>query len=266
MDARSLTHMANCMIEIIETGVHVWSTYWGALLNDGDDDIPSVIYGFENLSAEHQHLCQARIPDIGTCFGFVSQGTVHIQDKQITWSLGAGQWFSLPHGFTLTLESDSRIVISQCLGYHGVYAMGGPIEAQGRLRYIDGCSDSLLCAPPLLGDPCLNYLHFPTGIEQTAHTHPSTRAGMIAKGEGVCIVEGGHAMELNAGDLFYIARNTIHHFATRDSTMDVIAYHPDSDWGPAHDEHPMINRTWVQGLKIDNQTPQHQKAAIIQGR
>jgi hypothetical protein len=258
--------MTSNIVDKIETGVHVWSTYWGALLNDGDNDNPSIIYGFENLSAEHQQLSQASIPDIGTCFGFVSQGQVSVQDKHIEWSLGAGQWFSLPHGLFLTLQPNSRTVISQCLGYRGVYAMGGPIEAQGRLRYIDGCSDSLLCSPPLLGDPCLNHLHFPVGIEQTAHTHPSTRAGVIAKGNGLCLTENGHVIDLNTGDVFYIARNTVHHFATKDSSMDVIAYHPDSDWGPVHDEHPMINRTWVNGQKIDNQTVQHQQAVIIQGR
>jgi quercetin dioxygenase-like cupin family protein len=254
------------MTEKIETGVHVWHSYWGALLDDGDSKNNSVIYGFENISSEHQHLSQAMIPDTGTCFGFIAEGRANVEDKQINWWLNAGQWFSLPHGLLLNLLSNSRVVISQSVGYQGVYAMGGPIEVQGRLRYIDGCSDTLLCAPPLLGDPCLNHLHFPTGIEQTAHTHPSTRAGIIAKGQGVCVISDGTAINLTVGDLFYIARNTVHHFVTTDSSMDVIAYHPDSDWGPTHDEHPMINRTWVDGQKIDNQAPQHQNAEIIRGR
>ncbi len=253
-------------MEKIEIGVHVWRSYWGALLDDGDSKNNSVIYGFENLSPQHQHLSQVRIPDEGTCFGFVSAGLADLQNPHINWQLNSGQWFCVPHGLLLTLQPNSRVVISQCLGYHGVYAMGGPIEAQGRLRYIDGCSDTLLCAPPLLGDPCLNHLHFPTGIAQTAHTHPSTRAGIIAKGQGECVVSSGEAINLRAGDLFYIARNTVHHFVTADSGMDVIAYHPDSDWGPTHDEHPMINRTWVDGHKIDNQAFQHQNAVIIHGR
>jgi hypothetical protein len=254
------------MLQTIETGVRVWNTYWGALLNDGDCSTPSLVYGFENLSAEHQCLREASIPDIGTCFGFVAQGQVGIQDFQINWLVNEGQWFSLPHGLSLTMQPKSRIVITQCLGYRGVYAMGGPIEPLGRLRYVDGCSDTLLCAPSLLGDPCLNHLHFPIGIEQTAHTHPSTRAGIIAKGKGLCLTEYGGAIELEFGQVFYIARDTIHRFVTKDDTMDVIAYHPDSDWGPDHNEHPMINRTWVDGQKIDNQTPQHLQAAIIKGR
>ena len=30
--------------------------------------------------------------------------------------------------------------------------------------------------------------------------------------------------------------------------MDVVAYHPDSDTGPTHDDHPMLNRTIVEGV------------------
>lgn len=254
------------MIERIETGVHVWRSYWGALLDDGDSKSRTIVHGFENISPEHQANKQATIADEGTCFGFVVQGKVGVQDRQINWWINQGQWFSLPNGLVLNLTTDTRIVIAQCLGYQGVYAMGGAIEAQGRLRYIDGCSDTLLCAPPLLGDPCLNHLHFPPNIEQTAHTHPSTRAGIIAKGQGVCVVEDEKEISLNMGDLFYIARNTEHHFVTKHSIMDVIAYHPDSDWGPTHNEHPMINRTWVDGHKINNQAPQHQHATIIRGR
>ncbi len=249
----------------IETGVHAWASYWGALLDDGDSKNNSIIYGFENESPDHINNRQATIADKGTCFGFVASGSVGLQDRRINWWLDAGQWFSMPHGLLLNLTANSRVVVSQSLGYQGIYAMGGPIEAQGRLRYIDGCSDTLLCAPPLLGDPCLNHLHFPAGIKQTVHTHPSTRAGIIAKGQGVCLAER-QEIALSAGCLFYIAKNTEHCFVTETSTMDVIAYHPDSDWGPTHQDHPMVNRTWVEGQKIDNLAPQHQAAAIIRGR
>jgi len=66
--------------------------------------------------------------------------------------------------------------------------------------------------------------------------------------------------------LFYIARETEHSFSTEDREMDVIAYHPDSDWEPTHDDHPMVNRTWVAGHKIDNSKQKHQAAPIIRGR
>jgi hypothetical protein len=30
--------------------------------------------------------------------------------------------------------------------------------------------------------------------------------------------------------------------------MDIVAFHPDSDFGPMHDDHPMINRTIIDGI------------------
>jgi len=248
-------------MEHSQTTVQVWENYWGELLRDDQ----TILYGFENESPAHRQHKQVAIADNGACFGFVASGSVCLQDEQINWSLNAGQWFSVPTGFLLNLTELSRVVVSQCLGYQGIYAMGGPIEAQGRLRYIDGCSDTLLCAPPLLGDPCLNHLHFPASIQQTPHTHPSLRAGIIAKGQGVCVANQ-QTIPLSTGGLFYIAKNTEHCFITDTSTMDVIAYHPDSDWGPTHQSHPMVNRTLVEGHKIDNLAPQHQAAAIIRGR
>ena len=47
------------------------------------------------------------------------------------------------------------------------FQVGGPIEAMGRLRYIDGCTDSLLIPPWRRGEACLNHLHIPPGVEQT---------------------------------------------------------------------------------------------------
>ena len=59
--------------------------------------------------------------------------------------------------------------------YRAFFTIGGEIEDKGRLRYIDGCTDSLLIPPVKKGDPCLNHLHFPKNITQTPHTHPSHR-------------------------------------------------------------------------------------------
>ena len=249
----------------IETSAQVWSSYWGELLYDDSSKNNSIIYGFENESPEYADNKQVTIPSDGACFGFVANGRVSLQDRRVNWWINAGQWFSVPSGFVLNLTANSRVLVAQNIGYQGMYAMGGPIEEQGRLRYIDGCSDTLLCAPPLLGDPCLNYLHFPADIRQTAHTHPSFRTGIIAKGQGICVANQ-QEFTLSVGTLFYIAKDTEHHFITETNTMDVIAYHPDSDWGPTHNEHPMVNRTWVDGHKIDNHAPQHQAATIIRGR
>jgi hypothetical protein len=37
---------------------------------------------------------------------------------------------------------------------------------------------------------------------------------------------------------------------TEDSHLDVIAYHPDTDFGPTDDNHPMINRTWFDNNQV----------------
>ena len=131
--------------------------------------------------------------------------------------------------------------------FEGSFLLGGPIETQGRLRYIDGCTDSLLIAPPRRGDPCLNSLHFPPGTRQTVHSHPSLRVGVVVSGGGTCLDAEGGAHALEPGTSFAIPAHTRHGFVTRERPMVVVAYHPDSDFGPTDADHPMLNRTRVAG-------------------
>lgn len=135
------------------------------------------------------------------------------------------------------------------LGYKVMNTAVGPLESMGRLRYIDGCSDTLLIGPHRKGEPCLNHLHFPAGIHQTLHTHPSERIGMITAGQGKAF--NGDLQKdvpLLAGNVFYMLPGTVHAFSTRETRgMDVVAWHPDSDMGPTDTDHPMLNRTIVNG-------------------
>ena len=129
--------------------------------------------------------------------------------------------------------------------YRGLPQFGGPLEGSGRLRYIDGCTDTLLVCPPRLGEPCLNHLHLPASTDQSDHTHPSVRIGVIARGSGVCRSEG-ERYRLSEGLGWIIETGTRHSFQTGPSeTLDVMAWHPDSDFGPTDGDHPMINRTFV---------------------
>jgi hypothetical protein len=226
-------------------------------------EMVSRIYGWENETDATKAV--AEVPDVGATFGYVAGGAVTVWDganRDDGVLLRAGRWFALPSGCRLHLHSSSRVVASQRLGFRGVRAFGGPIEPAGRLRYIDGCSDTVLSMPPVLGDPCLNHLHFPTGIEQTEHTHPSTRAGVVARGLGWCETPEGVSV-LRPGLAFYIPTDGRHRFVTSWSEMDVIAYHPDSDWGPTDDEHPMVNRTWVGGRKVDLANAGHTAAKVV---
>jgi len=117
----------------------------------------------------------------------------------------------------------------------------------GGAYFIDGCTDTLLVAPVRKGDPCLNHLHFPKSITQTQHTHPSVRTGIVYRGEGECVVKEGK-VPLVTGYAFIVKTNTAHSFNTLSESMDVIAFHPDSDTGMTDDDHPMINRTIVDGV------------------
>jgi hypothetical protein len=256
-------------IEIDTSYVKAWWSYHGLLADVEDIDATNQnpmrtrIYGFETVT--NPAATAGEVPTGGAVFGYVIVGAVDIDDPQSGGEpvrLRTGQWFARPDGASLRLAPETRVVATQRVGFRGLGACGGPIETAGRLRYIDRCSDTVLMPPPVMGDPCLNHLHFPLGIEQTEHTHPSTRAGAIARGFGWCETPAGLS-ELWPGAVFYIPADGRHRFVTGTESMDVIAYHPDSDWGPTDEEHPMINRTWVDGRKLDNTTAVHHAADVI---
>jgi hypothetical protein len=148
-------------------------------------------------------------------------------------------YFAVPG--ELSIDGGQGIIVTR-LSYRGLFQLGGPVEHTGRLRYIDGCSDSLLIPPVLRGDPCLNLLHLPPWTRQTPHTHPSVRIGLVIHGAGWCVTPGKRTM-LEPGRAIVIAAAGVHCFHTDDQELAVVAYHPDSDFGPTHEDHPMINRT-----------------------
>jgi quercetin dioxygenase-like cupin family protein len=186
-----------------------------------------------------------------THFGYVHAGAARLVHGGHSWTVYGGQYFSVPGRFTLCARA-ARGVLMRCAGWHGLFMIGGPVERKGRLRYIDGCSDTTLIQPVRRGDPCLNLLYFPPGVYQTAHTHPSDRLGLVLSGRGTCIARNDGVdvqIPLEAGMIFCIHAGGQHHFATdRGKEMRVLAYHPDSDCGPTDDDHPMINRTIVDGV------------------
>jgi len=179
-----------------------------------------------------------------THFAYVHEGTCSLSSASGQFTLGPGMVFCVP-GKGMVSGHGKGIVVSRH-GYRGFFQIGGPIEERGRLKYIDGCTDSLLIPPVMLGDPCFNLLHFPPGINQTQHTHPSMRVGIVASGVGLCITPT-ETIPLVPGQAFVIHAWGLHSFATADTAMRVIAYHPDSDFGPTDEDHPMINRTIVGG-------------------
>jgi len=208
----------------------------GLLADMCQDEFPSSLYGWRTSALE--------LPAGSTHFGYVQDGAAIIACASGRFGLTAGMYFCVPGNGTVSGDG-SGIVVSRH-GYHGFFQIGGPVEETGRLNYIDGCTDSLLVAPIMLGDPCLNLLCFPPEIKQTPHTHPSMRVGVVASGRGDCIT-ADEVIPLYPGQIFVIHAHQLHSFATQASPMRVIAYHPDSDFGATHEDHPMINRTLVNG-------------------
>jgi quercetin dioxygenase-like cupin family protein len=198
---------------------------------------PSDLWGWSSGSWQPAHQ--------GTHYGVVFSGVVVLRCDSGEFRLGAGMTFCVPG--RLRFEGEAAVLgITQRL-HRGLFQLTGPVEEVGRLHYIDGCTDSLLIPPQVRGDPCLNHLHFPPGINQTAHTHPSFRAGLVLRGSGTCRL-AERTVDLLPGCAFYIPADEEHAFVTRAEGMDVIAFHPDTDFGPEHDDHPMINRTIVSGV------------------
>ncbi len=218
-----------------------YSLAHGPLADFSNDEFPTQLCAWSDGWLELQGS--------GTHYGYVYQGQLTIQVSSGLFVLKSGMYFSLPGAGTL-LGDGQGIVITR-LGYKGVFNIGGPIEPEGRLLYIDGCRDSLLIPPVVRGDPCLNALYFPPGINQTQHTHPSMRIGMVVSGQGECITPD-EVIPLEPGQVFVIPAGGLHSFKTTNSPMVVCAYHPDSDYGPTHENHPMINRTWVNGISAAN--------------
>ena len=176
-----------------------------------------------------------------TCYGYVLEGTASLPND---WIAANGQYFSYSTNIVEDIIVCGTTVVITRLGYIGQRNLGGPLEMSGRLSYIDGCSDSLLVYPSRLGDPSLNLLYFPPGIDQTFHIHPSIRLGIVAKGRGKACLANSE-LDLESGDIFCVEEREYHRFRTQDESMTIVAFHPDGDWGPTDENHTMLNRTYI---------------------
>lgn len=206
---------------------------------DCDRQFPTDMHGLDGGILEVNH------PE-GAWYGYVQDGPVYLLlEGGRSFTLVRGDYFSIARPFTVT---GGRAILIRREGADVPFMVGNDHHAGGRLKYIDGCTDTLLIAPWKLGQPCLNLLYFPEGIDQTAHTHPSDRLGVITAGQGRCVTPDG-SYELRPGMIWRIPADGLHKFQTDPGhSMTVIAYHPDSDFGPQDEFHPMLNRTIVGGV------------------
>lgn len=178
-----------------------------------------------------------------TIYAFIAKGSANLITDSFNCQIGSSTYFAVSKKYQLEFMENASGIIIETNFNDVLNTIGGPIENQGRLKYIDGCSDTLLISPAKQGEPCLNLLHFPANTTQTMHHHPSFRFGIVVSGNGESVSETGK-IPLKAGDVFFIPENFEHKFNTFENEMNVIAFHPDSDWGPTDEIHPMKNRTW----------------------
>src|SRR5450830_1178887 len=179
-----------------------------------------------------------RIPlgEDDTAYGYLLHGSLSFENFEVR----AQQYFSLTQSLDAIeiISEDARGLVVIRKGFKGQNCVGGPLEMSGRLVYIDGCSDSVLVYPPRLGDPSLNHLHFPEGIDQSFHIHPSIRAGIVVSGKGESHLSGDVVKHLVPGTVFILDERERHRFATEASSMHIVAFHPDGDFGPTDTNHP----------------------------
>lgn len=176
-------------------------------------------------------------------YGFVLQGQASItRPDGSTHPVYESMTLSVPGAFEL--QTTGKVVVIERYGYRGLFQVGGPVENDGRLTYIDGCRTTILAAPSRLGDPVLNYLVFPANVKQTMHLHPTVRLGTVISGEGLCVTPK-EKIPIKKGMVFYLPENSSHCFHSSTKGLKVIAFHPDSDTGPTDFNHPMLNRTFL---------------------
>ena len=184
----------------------------------------------------------------GAVFGYVLDGdNATLRHRGRPHGMPAGSYFVINAGAGELTSPGGRVMLVHKPGSNFPFMVGGPIEATGRLRYINGCSDSLIIPPWRRGEPCLNHLHIPEDIEQTMHTHPSDRIGVVVRGRGQCVTPDG-TYDLLPGNLWRIPADSLHRFRTGAKSLDIVAWHPDSDFGPTDDDHPMLRKTFVDGV------------------
>ena len=149
-------------------------------------------------------------------------------------AFSAGGFLMPPYRSKSMLVIEAGMVLPPCGGY---------VEEIGRNRYIDGCSASLLVMPPHKGDPCVNHLHVVAGTVQTEHHHPSDRIGMVVRGRGLAHHACGAPIDLYPGLAWVLPAGERHHFETGEEALDVLVFHPDSEWGPTDEAHQMLDAT-----------------------
>jgi quercetin dioxygenase-like cupin family protein len=148
--------------------------------------------------------------------------------------------------FTIKCNQGTAVVIE----YMGLRLLESRYYVQdklgmGNLSYMDGGTNTTAVNPGRLGDPVINYVFFPAGMQQTLHTHPSHRVGIVIKGKGKVDLDNGDFL-LQQGDVFFLQRNVLHNFmCPYNEDVVLFVFAPDSGTGPTDEVNPLKIRTYV---------------------
>ncbi len=206
----------------------------GTLLDMSADDFPTNFDGIDSKVASTLELSS------GTHFGYILEGAVDVKSKHGLYHLCSSTYFCIPGPASLYASSQTRGFIATRHNYAGQFLIGGQVTpGPGRISYIDNASTDLLVHPAEVGAPCFNKLFFPAHQRQTPHTHPSFRMTCAINGEGFCEVPDLPPIRITRGVMFVIPAGGVHAINTRDQSLTLITFHPESV-GPGN---PMLDST-----------------------
>lgn len=135
-------------------------------------------------------------------------------------------------------------------------------------KYIVGCMQTSVLQNTKKGLPNINALFFPENIQQTPHTHPSQRIGIVKEWCWECVTSND-MIPLVKWNLFMIladpdfhewitetnkfTKSWVHSFNTQSSSMTVIAWHWDSTTWPEDENSAMLNNTIIWGYGANHE-------------
>ena len=181
----------------------------------------------------------------GTYYVLLRNATFRSDDAVFYHAMGA---FGVNHEFTIECNQDSHAVVIEYKGIHLTeqrYYIQNNLGV-GNLSYMDGGTNTTAVNPSRLGDPVVNYVHFPNKMYQTLHTHPSDRLGLILRGSGHIELDDDEIFDIETGDVFWMPRNTLHNFCCQKGEhVELFVFAPDSGTGPTDEVNPLKIRTYV---------------------
>ena len=181
----------------------------------------------------------------GTYYVLMRNSTFLSANAEFKNVMGA---FGVNHSFMLECGAASHAVVIE---YKGIHLLENRYYVQndlgiGNLSYMDGGTNTTAVNPSRLGDPVVNYVHFPNHMYQTLHTHPSHRVGLILRGSGHIELDNQEIFDIKTGDCFWMPRNTLHNFCCQKGEhVELFVFAPDSGTGPTDEVNPLKIRTYV---------------------